>query len=149
MTKVTPIQFNNPYKFSVYKTGVQTTGTGGFFKVNLDAEVYDSNNNFDATTNFRYVAPVTGYYMFSGGIGYAGSASGNHHIATLYKNGTEVKRGMEGAYGDSSNHNFVVAAQLDLVAGDIIELYGYSLTNYTVIAGTTQTYLQGILLCLT
>lgn len=135
----------NPYKFYAYRGTATTTGTGGFFKVNLNSELFDTGSNYDATTNFRFTAPIAGYYQFNGGVSYAGSASGNHHIATLYKNGAEFLRGMEGSYGDASNHLMIVGGLIQLAAGDYIELWGYSLTNYNVIATSIQTYLTGYL----
>lgn len=143
LSTLTPMY--NPYKFHVYRGTAQSTGTAGFFKVNLNTEVFDTNNNFDASTNFRFDVPITGYYQFNGAVAYAGSGSGVHHIATLYKNGSEVLRGMEGAYGNAANHQSIVGGMLYLTAGDYIELYGYSLTNYSLIASSYQTYLTGFL----
>lgn len=136
------ISSHNPYKFSAYRSSTQATGTGGFVKVQLNATDYDSNGDFDTATNYRFTAPVAGFYTFHAATSYAGSAS-THHITTIYKNGSEIRRGMEGAYADAANQNLLAGTQLQLAAGDTIELYGYSTINYNFIATTQQTYMSG------
>src|SRR5687767_8010800 len=54
----------NPYKFSVYRGSSNQTVASGFVKVQLNTELFDTNNNFDGVTNHRYVAPVNGFYFF-------------------------------------------------------------------------------------
>jgi len=39
-------------------------------KINLGTEDYDVGNDFDATTNYQFTAPVAGYYDLSGQVAY-------------------------------------------------------------------------------
>lgn len=53
---------SNPYKFRVSKSSNQTGITSSTYTtVDYDQESYDTNNNFNLTTN-QYTVPVTGYY---------------------------------------------------------------------------------------
>lgn len=83
---------SNPYKFKVYRNAAQNVGTGAT-KVNFDTESFDTNSNFDSTTNFRYVAPVDGYYWLSTNIQTTTAGSGTDVLAMIYKNGAENIRG--------------------------------------------------------
>jgi len=136
----------NPYKFYAYRSSAFTGGTPA--KIALNAEVFDSNNNFDSTTNNRYTVPVTGYYQFNGNIVFTGG-SGSGFAAYLYKNGSIVLQGNASIYyagpftGGSS-----VSGLLYLVAGDYIELWWYG-SGMAGSTGAQNTYLMGHLVSVT
>jgi hypothetical protein len=99
-------------------------------KVSLANEVYDSDNAFDSTTNYRFTVPSgkAGKYFFQFSI-YAAAgdnALNRLHIA-LYKNGSTI---LTGAINDWTNQAFrnsqmySSSGVIDLTDGDYIELYG-------------------------
>lgn len=137
--QVAPVEYN-PYKWFISLTGSVQTGTGGFFNAALDTAIVDTSNSFNATTH-QISVPTTGLYNLSGGIGYAGSTSGQHHIVGISKSGTEYIRFYEGT-GDTANNVFSGAvSMIPLTAGDLLSLEGYSLVNLTMMAdvGTAPT----------
>lgn len=111
----------NPYKFLAYYGGGSLSY--GTAKIPVNNKLYDTNSNFNTTTN-RYVAPVTGYYHFS----WAGRffiVSGTYGVADLYVNGSFVSSGSWG--GNYSGTNLRPSSngsiEIPLNATDYVELY--------------------------
>lgn len=136
---------SNPYKFRAYLNQSQSHTNGVFVKMNLNAEDFDTNNNFDATTNYRYTAPVNGFYFFSGAARTNSSSSAGLCIAELRKNGTSITQGTQ--YGNASGFGRpTVTDFVQLTAGDYIELYArWDVASTTIAQGSNETYLTGFL----
>ena len=123
--------------FSAYRSGNQATTSNTYTKVQLNVENFDTNNNFDSTTNYRFTPTVAGYYLCTGQI----QTTGGTYVETdIYKNG--VSNGLSqisGAWG-------IPTTQLISMNGstDYIELYGFISTN-TNIQGALSTYFQAFL----
>lgn len=118
----TLVGLKNPYRFRVYRTAAFTLSAGSFAKVSFDNKDFDPSNNFDAVTNFRYTAPVTGYYQFNAGVGVL-TSPGSFLIVSLYRNGAEIERGtqLNCSAAAASTMNALVSA----TAGDYFEIYVY------------------------
>lgn len=80
--------------FSAYRNATQTLTNGVATKAQLNTETFDTNNNFDSTTNYRFTPTVAGYYQINGGvlIEYS-SSNGSIAYCSIYKNGSEYNRG--------------------------------------------------------
>jgi hypothetical protein len=112
---------SNPYSFSVYKGTAQNVGTGAT-KVLFDSEEYDTNNNFDNVTNFRYTAPVTGKYQINFTVSMTSAGAGTNITAYLYKNGSQVwLQNVDANAGFSPGVTH--AKDHFLSAGDFLEVY--------------------------
>lgn len=131
---------HNPYKFSAYRNAALTpVGTA---KITFDAEDYDTNSNFDATTNNRYVAPVAGFYHFTAG---ANSPTPNRFLIYFYKNGSAIVRGPDFFNGVGSGTNF--GYDMSLAVSDYVEVYINTSNNALAVgSGTERTYFQGYLI---
>lgn len=137
---------SNPYKFSVYRAGALSIGAGATAKVTFETESFDTNNNFDAVTNNRYVAPVAGFYDFSAAVTIAVNA--NLYGIILYKNGSALKRGNFSSTGTVATDNiFVVNTLLQLAANDYIEIYMFNNSGggAAIGVGAEKTYFTGYL----
>lgn len=152
---ISPAMWTNPYKFSVYKTSSTTLSSGVNTKISYDNENFDTNNNFDAVTNFRYTAPVSGFYYiyFQAGMGSAGLGTGEFAQVFMYKNGVSFRQsGRHQGSGDSDDipapH---IAGLIQLTAGDYIE--GYAVINGSssraLLGGNNITFITGHLVSLT
>ena len=135
----------NPYKFFAYLSSAQNS-TSGSSKVLLDTTSFDTSSNFDKSTNHRFTAPVSGYYLFSYSVECGGSTPSGYWQAQLFKNGSVVSVGSQAAplaYDTSTG-----TVLLSLIPSDYIELY---LTGSSAIALTTgtTTFLSGILMSAT
>lgn len=143
---------SNPYKFSVYRTAAWTLGPSVNYKIPFDTKEYDTSTNFDATTNFRFVAPVAGFYKFDARASWA-QTSADYCFIMLYKNGAQVKRGnFLVAPGSNTVGVLVCPPPLQLAVSDYIEIY-VSQTNATItmngLAGVNETYFGGYLVSAT
>jgi hypothetical protein len=88
--------------FSAYMGSNQTVTHGTFTKLQMNTEVFDTNNNYDPVTNFRFTPTVAGYYSIIA-LSTLASANAAHRIITaIYKNNATYKYGSSGASGSSS-----------------------------------------------
>ena len=72
--------------FSAYLGASQTVSNATWTKVQLSAEVFDTNSNFDSTTNYRFTPTVAGYYQLN--ICWAVNAVATGIQLAIYKNGS-------------------------------------------------------------
>lgn len=126
---------SNPYKFHVRRTTAANTGNAAFAKLQCATELYDTNSNYDAVTNFRYTAPVDGFYNFFARV--STNAALADIILSLYKNGAEILRGND-QRGASSVKGVSVAGDLQLTATDYVEAYVYG--SATTALDVSQAY---------
>lgn len=132
---------SNPYKFSAYLNSAQNTGTSGFFLVNIDAEEYDTNSNFNTTTHL-YTAPVNGHYLITGCVLFIGQ-NGSPKLVSLAKNSTTLEFKRLGEIPNTTGNVTISGTViLQLVAGDTIGLLGYSIENKALNVDKLTTYFQ-------
>ena len=117
--------------FSAYLASNQTVSPNGSTKVTFNTELFDTNSNFDSTTNYRFTPNVAGYYQINFMLCFPTGA--NNCISQLYKNGSLY---LTGTRVDSSSTGFNSMVS-DLVyfngTTDYVEGYGY--TSGTTFAG--------------
>ena len=147
----------NPYKFSAYNNTSTTVaaGTGGAYgawtKVAMQNKLFDTSSNFDNTTNYRFTAPIAGFYRFEAAfqvlVVNTVTAEG-----ALYKNGTggTLLKSTPQAINSSGGNNTIgnsLTALVQLSAGDYVEWYVR--TNQSSTSNTTNTqdatYFEGCL----
>jgi hypothetical protein len=87
--------------FSAYGNAAQTLATDVFTKVVLNAEDYDTNNNFDSTTNYRFTPTVAGYYQLNLKLTVATTSTLTLLIAEFRKNGSGATNGRGLQFGFS------------------------------------------------
>jgi microcystin-dependent protein len=86
------VMVNGP-AFSAYLNTSQSITTSTFTKVQINTEEFDTNSNYDNATNYRFTPTVAGYYQVNGR--FSSEVNSTLLVATIYKNGVEVKRGMD------------------------------------------------------
>lgn len=91
-------------------------------KLTLDTETYDVGGDFDAVTNYRFTAPVTGYYMICAQVNYASAADGSVEQLDIRKNGSDLVRATGRASG-TGNASVNLSDIVLLTATDYIELW--------------------------
>ena len=129
--------------FSAYPNADQTLTTNTFTKLQLDTEEFDTNSNFDSTTNYRFTPTVAGYYQINAMAYLYGNSSGNQ-ILSIYKNGSQFKTRMLLNQSNGSQSGLSVVIYFNGTT-DYIELYGRQ-TAATAIssAGPIDCYLNGV-----
>jgi len=75
--------------FSAYMSADQSISTNTWTKVQFDSEAFDTNSNFDSTTNYRFTPTVAGYYQINFRSRTVGTSSTATYY-TIYKNGSAV-----------------------------------------------------------
>lgn len=84
----TPAGASGP-AFFAYRTTTQTISASTFTKVAFNAETFDTDGNFDSTTNYRFTPTKAGYYQITTNVQH-GSTAGQFGIVSIQKNGTGV-----------------------------------------------------------
>ena len=130
--------------FSVYISADQSISLATWTKVQFNGEYFDTNNNFDSTTNYRFTPTVAGYYQINfvtTGI----SGAGRAFLGAIYKNGSRIIT--TGVYMVSSSSIDDGPAAIGNVfymngSTDYIEFYVYQdggtglvFTGYTIASG--------------
>ena len=134
--------------FSAYAgSGNVSISTNTWTKVALNSEEFDTNNNFDSTTNYRFTPTVAGYYQINGLIGTEGSGATTRTLAMIRKNGGEFKFGDDLSGNTHTGSNVGVNALIYMNGStDYLELWIYMTGTSTHYNGTLQrTYFQGYL----
>jgi hypothetical protein len=135
--------------FSAYRNGNQTSlSNNAFTKIQVNAEIFDTANCFDSTTNYRFTPNVAGYYQINGCVDIGGTNL-SYAIPAIYKNGANIASGSFSAVAASEWQGVVSIVVYLNGSTDYIELYAYS--SVTVGSATaagnsaTQTYISGFL----
>ena len=71
----------------------QSINTNTWTKMALATETFDTNNNFDNVTNYRFTPTVAGYYYFTIS-GFASVGGSQRQLVSVYKNGSEAITGV-------------------------------------------------------
>ena len=117
--------------FSVTLSANQTVSASAFTKVAFNTETFDTNNNFDSTTNYRFTPTVAGYYQLNFALCFPTGA--NVCIASIYKNGSEYLRGARVDSTATGLNSMVSAVIYFNGSTDYAEAYGF--TSGTTFAG--------------
>ena len=128
--------------FYAYVGSDQSISSGAFTKIQFNTEVFDTNNNFDSTTNYRFTPTVAGYYQFNICTYYNGSPT--RMLLAIYKNGSSYLRvydGNVGGYISSGSGLVYMNGSTDYVEG-----YCYVTGTSLAISGNSQySFFQGFL----
>lgn len=90
-------------------------------KVNLDAKLWDVQNE-DDTTNSRITITEPGKYLIIGSVGLYVTGAGDHIQCGIYKNGSQADWSAFNTASDDT-HTVKAFTILDLSASDYLELY--------------------------
>jgi hypothetical protein len=136
-TATAGVPVNGP-AFSAYANASQSITANTFTKVAINAELFDTNSNFDSTTNYRFTPTVEGYYQVNGTVRMSAAANSiSQTIGVLYKNGAIYARGSDTVLITTLNISAIVGIFNEVVymngTTDYLELYG-------LISGTTTVF---------
>jgi hypothetical protein len=118
--------------FSAYQNNSQTVNSYTATKVVIDTKEYDTANCFNIST-YRFTPNVAGYYQVNGSCYLANSC------VSIYKNGTEYKRGTQWATQNASVSTEVYCNG----STDYLELYVLTTGTAGTGAYTFATFFNG------
>jgi hypothetical protein len=114
-------------------------------KVTLNAETYDIGGDFD-TSNNRFTAPVTGYYLVTAGVAFSSVIADKNYYGMIYVNGAAyVYMGVQQPGGaGTSTLQLNGSAVCAVTAGQYVEEYVYlsvGASTVDLIASPAYTYM--------
>jgi hypothetical protein len=112
-------------------------------KIPCNIEEFDTNSNYDNTTNYRFTPTVAGYYQVNGRFAITG-ASSTLLIIDVFKNGSAIKRGVDLRSTQTSGAGVSVNCLVYLNgSSDYIEIYAVvDGTSVFIEGASTATYFQ-------
>ena len=136
--------------FSAYPTSGAIFSNSTWTKVTLNAEQFDTNSNFDSTTNYRFTPTVAGYYQVNAAVksNWNGTQFSTYIVA-IFKNGSTYSRTVYDQATSVSLYPTILNSTIVYLNGttDYLELYVYasggSSPSYEQLA--ERTYLTGVL----
>ena len=141
---------DNTPSFMAFLSSNQTLSDNVYTKIQFNSEVYDTDNAYDNSSNYRFTVPsgeAGKYFVNYTMLIYDSSANLLGSRVALYKNGvefvdtiTELDAGISHRfYNDSQN----VSVIMNLSAGDYLEVYGRGNTTDSgtfVVSGNSTYY---------
>jgi hypothetical protein len=153
VTGTAMVSGNMPAFSAVITSSSQSISPNTYVKVQLGTELFDTNNNFDSTTNYRFTPTLAGYYQINASIAISWSTTTpTGGQGALYKNGSVFY--ITSFRNDSGNPMYGSCNITTLVymngTTDYLELFGYAVGGTgTVFNGTSgqniQTWMNGYL----
>ena len=139
--------------FSAYTSASQSISNITFTKIQINTENFDTNSNFDPTTNYRFTPTVAGYYQVNGCVNGVASGVIRAVRAYIYKNGSALKLGNFADIGTGATAATIMSGSVhDLIymngTTDYLELYTWIQNNsgtLTIGTGDSLTYFSGFL----
>ena len=127
--------------FHAYKSSAQTLSSATWTKIQFNVKEFDTDNCYDAATNYRFTPNLAGYYTFSFSVGINSSAT--NVALSLYKNGSEARwphyiNASAGNIG-GGNSGIIYANG----STDYFEVYAYFATGQGVYAASSATWFSG------
>ena len=132
--------------FSAYANAVTSVANVTFTKIAFQVEEFDTNNNFDSTTNYRFTPTVAGYYQISSGVELAANINGGVAIV-IYKNGSAYKTGSFYPNGNVSPIATVSSLVYFNGSTDYVEIYVYQASGISLntVSGIQFTWFNGVM----
>jgi hypothetical protein len=131
------VAINGP-AFSVYRDGNQNVSDTTVTKIQFNVEDFDTNSNFDSTTNYRFTPTVAGYYQINLQLTLDNNGSGAYYEAYIYKNGSVYK--VASATGQTLNSIAINLSEIISFNGttDYVEGFGLVSGTYLYFVGNTS-----------
>ena len=97
-------------------------------KVQFDTEIYDSDNKYDNSTNYRFTPTIAGkYFIYAQVYMHMGASNMNVAIIHIYKNGSSyMTRRLFQPSNPAQAQGLNISATMDLNITDYVEIYGQS-----------------------
>ena len=125
--------------FSATRNSNQSVSSGTWTKIQLNVEEFDTNSCFDSSTNYRFTPNVAGYYQTNARFGIL--STDTRLICSVYKNGTEFKRGLDAGSALMGGANVSALIYLN-GSTDYIEMFVLIGSTQSVVGTNAEVYFQ-------
>jgi hypothetical protein len=133
--------------FSAYQSSAQSISHNSFTKVQFQTENFDTNSNFDNTTNYRYTPTVAGYYFVDARVCF-NSLSQNSFSQILKNGGSEANSPTAIPWAGISNSQSTASVLVYMNGStDYLEVWAYQASGgaLSLIVGTNITAFSAFL----
>lgn len=129
-------------KARAYAGTNQSFSNGIGARVMFDTESYDIGSDFDSATNYRFTAPVAGYYLIVVKVGITSPADQTLMQIDIKKNGSDLFR-VSSVSSGTNNTSLNGSDIQSLDANDYIDVFftQSSGTSKNIMSGTGNTFL--------
>lgn len=138
----TPSSSSGP-AFSAFRaTSQQSISTSTWTKAQLQSETFDTNNNYDPTTNYRFTPTVAGYYQINLTLSFFRT---DRCMSAIYKNGASYA--ILGDVRCSNDQAAIGGGAIIYFNGttDYVEAYGWSIgTSSNIYFGSDTSFMSGV-----
>jgi hypothetical protein len=133
--------------FSAGPSATQSISAATWTKMQYNSEEFDTNNNYDNATNYRFTPTVAGYYQVNGCAESTGNSASGYFLVAVYKNGSAFKYG-QNYKSDSSSGPSASISVIVYFNGttDYIELYSIGSNAWTRGGNLLASYFQASLI---
>lgn len=132
--------------FSARNNANQSFANNTTYKVAFQVEEFDTNNNFDSTTNYRFTPTVAGYYQINAQVKIENNSAAGTMLCTIYKNGAEYKEAQNTIRSGSNTSAGVGTVIYFNGSTDYVEVYALQSTGATanlLTNGSLATWFNG------
>lgn len=122
--------------FRATRSGTFNPSGSTWSKIQLNAEDWDTNSNFDSSTNHRFTPTVAGYYQFNAKL-IATGTPGEAYVA-VYKNGSNATYNLN--IGSNTGQWGGMVSDVLYANGttDYFEMYTYTTASSPAISGMSM-----------
>jgi len=118
--------------FSAGPNATQSISAGTWTKMQYNTEEFDTNSNYDASTNYRFTPTVAGYYQINGCAESTANSASGYFLVAVYKNGSAFKYGQNYKSDTSSGPSASIATLVYFNGStDYVELYAIGSNAWT------------------
>jgi len=123
LRKMTVANLGNTPAFSVYRSTTQSLSDNVATKIQFNTEVFDTDNAFDSTTNYRFTVPSGkgGKYFISLSMTARSTTGIDQMFGKLYKNGSLLYQNYVDVGSTTQEFTSVISVIVELAATDYIE----------------------------
>ncbi len=122
--------------FRATRSGTFNPSGSTWSKIQLNGEDWDTNSNYDPTTNHRFTPTVAGYYQFNAHLIATGSP-GECYVA-IYKNGSNATYNVFIGSGTSQWGGMISDILYANGTTDYFEMYTYTTASSPAISGMSM-----------
>ena len=128
--------------FAVTRSGTQSISNNSHTVIQWNSEIFDPDNTFDSTTNYRFTPAVSGYYMLMAQARIGVQADATKLSVVIRKNGSAIARSID----TNKDNNTVNATTLVLSDTDDyfdVEFYQNTGATRDLSDSTENTFFAG------
>ena len=136
----------NTPAFQAYLSSTQTVVDGTETKIEMDTEDFDTDSDYDNSSNYRFTPQTAGkYYVYATTRGDTSVSSLGLQMTAIYLNGASyIQNQADFRNNDAQNVGYTVQAIIDMNgSSDYVECYGRIIGGTSIMSSPTRSSIFG------